>query len=46
MKDKKREFPKATNLARTIPKPPNRPVSETKNTPSDTVKKDEKKDNT
>lgn len=43
MKDKKREFPKATGLARTIPKPPNKPVFETKNNPSDKEKKDETK---
>ncbi len=43
MKDKKREFPKATGLARTIPKPPNKPSSETNSNPANEVKKDETK---
>jgi hypothetical protein len=41
MKNKKREFPKATGLARTIPKPPNKPVFETKTNPSDKFKKND-----
>lgn len=39
----KKKSEKATGLARTIPKPPFKPVFETKNNPSEKVKKDESK---
>ncbi len=44
MKDKKREFPKATGLARTIPKPPNKPNFENENNPPKNVKKRDNND--